>query len=104
MPELKTYLGIDRERGLPILRRDDSTNSIFLPFWRDFPNILDGVLELVLGGAEGRSFLQAVRAESLGRFSRGIVLSSALDGGQVEGIGSSDAQRHIVRMGRMGAG
>ena len=99
-----TYLCVNRKRRLPVLRRNYSTNSVFLALWRNLPDIRLGIPELLLGGTEGRRFRDAMRTMALQGLPRSIGLTSAFDSGQVEGSGPARAQGYIVRVGRMRAG
>ena len=98
-----SYLSINPKRRVPVLGRNDTANSIFASFRRDLPHVFHWILEFLLRRTEGRSFLQAMGADTFDGFSTRGWLASTFDGREVERRGPSSAQGDIVCVGRMGS-
>ena len=77
------YLCINREGRLPVLRRDDSTDSIFPSFRRNLLDVRHGILEFLLGWPKCRGLGQTMRAHALGGLTRSIGLTAALNRGEI---------------------
>lgn len=80
----KIYLCINRKGGLPVLRRDHSTDSIFPSFRRNLLNVCHGILEFLLCGPKCRGLGQAMRAHALRRLAGSIGLTAPLDCGEIQ--------------------